>query len=279
MTSFNRFTKICLTVLFIGLSLVGIGFLLGGWTNLKHQATANHKLETIDFDKVDTLDIQSNLMIVPSKDGQFHLHYHQEGRNRTAPLSYQLDGKKLTIRDHQSKSSINVNSLFDLLLHLSQQNLIEDRIPRLEVPRKAILKEVRGMVDIGELDLEGVQIDRAQLEMNVGSVRLSNVHIKTLHLELDTGDVQLTDVSLTPKNEEGSVRLNLGTLTANNLSLRGKNSIFTDLGNIDLQLNPKTAITIEADTDLGSVSNTFKSQGNSQDLLVLETSTGDIRVE
>lgn len=279
MTSFNRFTKICLTVLFIGLSLVGIGFLLGGWTDLKHQATANHKLETIDFDKVDTLDIQSNLMIVPSKDDQFHLHYHQEGRNRTAPLSYQLDGKKLTIRDHQSKSSINVNSLFDLLLHLSQQNLMEDRIPRLEVPRKAILKEVRGMVDIGELDLEGVQIDRAQLEMNVGSVRLSNVHIKTLHLELDTGDVQLTDVSLTPENEEGSVRLNLGTLTANNLSLRGKNSIFTDLGNIDLQLNPKTAITIEADTDLGSVSNTFKSQANSQGLLVLETSTGDIRVE
>ncbi|TFU97240.1 hypothetical protein [Streptococcus cuniculi] len=74
------------------------------------------------------------------------------------------------------------------------------------------------------------------------------------------------------------IQLNVGEMTATNLSLAGENSILTDLGSIDLQLNPKSAVHIDVDAELGSVSNTFHYQGKTAGQLNLQTATGDIRV-
>ncbi|MGT2800176.1 DUF4097 family beta strand repeat-containing protein [Streptococcus marmotae] len=287
MKSFNRFTKTCLTLLFVGLSLAGAGFLLGGWKNLKQEVDLNRKLETIDFDKVESLDIQTSIIIAPSKDKQFHLSYYHYLKDQFPPVNYRLKDKQLTINDNQPNSFINTDGLLDIVLHLSQQNWVEERIPRLEVPKGTSLKELKGLVDIGDIDLKNITIDTAELTVNVGPVKLSNVDIGTLHLDVDAGEIQLADVSLAPPIvKEGSsllnkssISLNTGDITATNLSLTGQNSIFTDIGNIDLQLNPKTVVNIEANTDLGSVSNHFQNQPNSQNRLILETNAGDIRVQ
>lgn len=279
MKSFNRFTRACLTILFIGLSLAGIGFLLGGWTALEQHAIHNRRLETADFDKVESLAIQTSIIITPSKDDRFHLSYYRYLRDQTAPLSYQLSDKELTIRDIQPNSIINVNGLLDTVLHLSQQNWVEDRIPRLEVPKGTNLKELSGFVDIGDVQLEDVQIEHLLLNVNVGPVKLTNTKIGTLDLDVDTGDIALTNVSLAPQRlGAGSIRLNIGEITATNLSLAGDNSILTDIGSIDLKLNPKTAVTIDASSDIGSVSNDFQAQSTPKGQLILQTNMGDIRV-
>ncbi|MER0123069.1 DUF4097 family beta strand repeat-containing protein [Streptococcus sp. ZJ93] len=279
MKSVNRFTKTCLTLLFVGLSLAGTGFLLGGWKNLKQEVTLNRKLETTDFDQVESLDIQTSIIIAPSKDEQFHLSYYHYLRDKFAPVSHQLKGKQLTINENQPSSSINTNGLLDIVLHLSQQNWVEKRIPRLEVPKGTNLKELKGLVDIGDIDLVNVTIDTVELTVNVGTVKLNNVNIGTLNLDVDTGEIQLENVRLAPQNsKENSIQLNAGNITATNLTLTGIHQFSTDIGEIDLQLNPKTAVNIETNVDLGSVSNHFQSQPNSQNRLILETNTGDIWV-
>ncbi|MGT2950091.1 hypothetical protein BU202_02920 [Streptococcus cuniculi] len=286
MKPFNRFTKICLTLLFIGLSLTGVGFLLGGWKNLEQEVTHNRRLETVDFDKVESLEIQTSIILAPSKDDQFHLSYYHYLKDKTVPVRYQLNDKKLTVTDNQQNSFVNVNGLVEAALHLSQQNWVEDRIPRLEIPKGTNLKELTGFVDIGNIDLEDVKIDHLQLTVNVGPVNLSNANIGRIDLGVDTGDIRLTNVRLASKStkedtissHEGLIQLNVGKITATNLHLAGKNSMFTDVGSIDLQLHPQSAVSVEANADVGSVSNHFQYPGNPQGQLTLQVDSGDIRV-
>ncbi|MBF0778859.1 DUF4097 family beta strand repeat-containing protein [Streptococcus cuniculi] len=185
MKSFNRFTKVCLTLLFIGLSLTGIGFLLGGWTDVEQQIT-NRRLETVDFDRLESLEIQTSIILSPSKDDQFHLSYYHYLKDKTVPVRYQLGEQKLTVTDNQQNSFVNVNGLFEVVLHLSQQNWVEDRIPRLEIPKGTNLKELIGSIDVGNLHLEDVQIDKVQLSVNVGFVELNRAKLGTVDVNLDT---------------------------------------------------------------------------------------------
>lgn len=180
-----------------------------------------------------------SLMIEPSSDDDVHISVSEKD---AADLSVHLESERLTILLDQ-----------DQTFNLSRFNLFGNNRPQVTItlPDK-VYDQLDIKLAIGEIDINGAEVNRLTAKNNVGAVNVSKTKTETAFIELNMGQI--------------SVAESTGEWTAT-----------TDVGEIDLQLqNFEEDITTEV--GLGSIKITTKAMPSDY-AIALEVDLGNIQTD
>ena len=233
-------TTMRLGLLFIILGIAGLFFFGAPFTGSSGETTMI-ETETIN-DTVADIYIEASvgsLIVEPSSDDDIHIFVSDSD---ISDLSVQLESERLSILLDQ-----------DQAFNLSRFNLFGSNRPQVII---TLPDEVYNRLDIklavGNIDIEGVQVDSLTAENNVGAVTVSQTKTNTASVELNIGQISVA-----------------GTM--------GEWSATTDIGEVDLQLLSFEE-NITAEVALGAIN--IKTETLPEDYNVtLDVDLGEIQTE
>ncbi|WP_445512859.1 DUF4097 family beta strand repeat-containing protein [Streptococcus suis] len=243
MKQLKPFTKISLSLLGLGAILSLIGYLAGGWTNMKLVAENYFQPQTASFSNIRAIEVNEKLSIMPSPDNQFHLHYYRNQHKDIDLLSHQVQGGKLTISSAY-QGIVTYDGLLEPILNLVNDQNIAYYQPVLQVPKNSTIESLTGNLE-GDMYLDKVTIQDFQLFVENGDMLIENSHISLSRLLHINGEVAINHSTLTsPKDISDTVGSILtvedGDFKAENLKLEGRHSISNYSGSIDISLHSQT---------------------------------------
>ncbi|HEM4290865.1 TPA: DUF4097 family beta strand repeat protein [Streptococcus suis] len=250
MKELKSFTKISLSLLSLGAILSLIGFLAGGWTNMKLVAENYFQPQTASFSDIREIEVNEKLSIMPSPDNQFHLHYYRNQHKDIDLLSHQVQDGKLTISS-TSRGFVSYDGLLEPILNLVNDQNIAYYQPVLQVPKNSTIESLTGNIE-GDLYLDKVTIQDLDLTIEDGDMLIENSHISLSRLLHINGEVAINHSTLTsPKDISDTVGSILtiedGDFKAENLKLEGRHDISNYNGSIDISLHSQTKTDIYID--------------------------------
>ncbi|HEM4385751.1 DUF4097 family beta strand repeat-containing protein [Streptococcus suis] len=243
MKQLKPFTKIGLSLLGLGAILSLIGYLAGGWTNMKLVAENYFQPQTASFSNIRAIEVNEKLSIMPSPDNQFHLHYYRNQHKDIDLLSHQVQDGKLTISSTY-QGIVTYDGLLEPILNLVNDQNIAYYQPVLQVPKNSTIESLTGNLE-GDLYLDKVTIQDFQLFVENGDMLIENSQISLAHLSQLNGEVTINHSTLTNPaditNTAGSMlTVENGDFKAENLKLEGRHSISNYDGSIDISLHSQT---------------------------------------
>ncbi|WP_421409657.1 DUF4097 family beta strand repeat-containing protein [Streptococcus suis] len=250
MKQLKPFTKISLSLLGLGAILSLIGYLAGGWTNMKLVAENYFQHQTASFSNIRAIEVNEKLSIMPSPDNQFHLHYYRNQHKGIDLLSHQVQDGKLTISSTY-QGIVTYDGLLEPILNLVNDQNVAYYQPVLQVPKNSTIESLTGNLE-GDLYLDKVTIRDLDLTVEDGDMLIENSQISLAHLSHLNGEVAINHSTLTsPKDISDTVGSILtvedGDFKAENLKLEGRHSISNYDGSIDISLHSKTKTDIHID--------------------------------
>ncbi|WP_029186714.1 DUF4097 family beta strand repeat-containing protein [Streptococcus suis] len=250
MKELKPFTKISLSLLSLGAILSLIGYLAGGWTNMKLVAENYFQPQTASFSDIRAIEINEKLSIMPSPDNQFHLHYYRNQHKDIDLLSHQVQGGKLTISSAY-QGIVTYDGLLEPILNLVNDQNIAYYQPVLQVPKNSTIETLSGSIQ-GDVYLDKVTIQDFQLFVENGDMLIENSHISLIRLLHINGEVAINHSTLTSPNDisdtTGSIlTVEDGDFKAKNLKLEGRHGISNYNGSIDISLHSQTKTDIYID--------------------------------
>jgi len=233
-------TTMRLGLLFIILGIAGLFFFGAPFTGSSGETTMI-ETETIN-DTVADIYIEASagsLIVEPSSDDNIHILVSDKD---ASDLSVQLESERLSILLDQ-----------DQAFNLSRFNLFGSNRPQVII---TLPDEVYNRLDIklavGDIDIDGVQVDKLTAENNVGAVTVSQTKTDTASVELNIGQI--------------SVAGGMGEWSAT-----------TDIGEVDFQLLSFEE-DITAEVALGAIN--IKTETLPEDYNVtLDVDLGEIQTE
>ncbi|HEM3437750.1 DUF4097 family beta strand repeat-containing protein [Streptococcus suis] len=243
MMKLKPFTKISLSLLGLGAILSLIGYLAGGWTNMKLVAENYFQPQTASFSNIRAIEVNEKLSIMPSPDNQFHLHYYRNQHKDIDLLSHQVQDGKLTISSTY-QGIVTYDGLLEPILNLVNDQNVAYHQPVLQVPKNSTIESLTGNLE-GDLYLDKVTIRDLDLTVEDGDMLIENSQISLAHLSHLNGEVAINHSTLTsPKDISDTVGSILtvedGDFKAENLKLEGRHSISNYDGSIDISLHSQT---------------------------------------
>ncbi|MGU8008504.1 DUF4097 family beta strand repeat-containing protein [Streptococcus suis] len=250
MKQLKPFTKISLSLLGLGAILSLIGYLAGGWTNMKLVAENYFQPQTASFSNIRAIEVNEKLSIMPSPDNQFHLHYYRNQHKDIDLLSHQVQDGKLTISSTY-QGIVTYDGLLEPILNLVNDQNVAYYQPVLQVPKNSTIESLTGNLE-GDLYLDKVTIRDLDLTVEDGDMLIENSQISLAHLSHLNGEVAINHSTLTsPKDISDTVGSILtvedGDFKAENLKLEGRHSISNYDGSIDISLHSQTKTDIYID--------------------------------
>ncbi|WP_105183069.1 DUF4097 family beta strand repeat-containing protein [Streptococcus suis] len=250
MKQLKPFTKISLGLLTMGTILSLIGYLAGGWTNMKNIAENYFQPQTASFTDIRSIEVNEKLSIMPSPDNQFHLHYYRNHHKGIDLLSHQVQDGKLTISS-AFQGIISYDGLLEPILHLVNDQNIAYYQPVLQVPKNSTIETLSGTLQ-GDLYLDKVTIQNLELTTEDGDILIENSRISLSRLLHINGEVAINQSTLTSSADItdtfGSIlTVEDGDFKAENLKLEGRHNISNYNGSIDISLHSKTKTDIHID--------------------------------
>ncbi|HFU4001064.1 TPA: DUF4097 family beta strand repeat-containing protein [Streptococcus suis] len=283
MKELKPFTKISLSLLSLGAILSLIGYLAGGWTNMKLVAENYFQPQIASFSDIRAIEINEKLSIMPSADNQFHLHYYRNQHKDIDLLSHQVQDGKLTISS-TSQGFVSYDGLLEPILNLVNDQNIAYYQPVLQVPKNSTIESLTGNLQ-GDLYLDKVTIQNLELTVEDGDMLIENSHISYTHLSHLNGDVTINHSTLTsPKDISDIVGSSLtiedGDFKAENLKLEGRHSISNYDGSIDISLHSqtKTDIYIDASQNNSGIELPTYSNTQANNYLFISTLDGELTI-
>ncbi|HEM5985170.1 TPA: DUF4097 family beta strand repeat protein [Streptococcus suis] len=272
------FTKISLGLLTMGTILSLIGYLAGGWTNMKNIAENYFQPQTASFTDIRSIEVNEKLSIMPSPDNQFHLHYYRNQHKGIDLLSHQVQDGKLTISS-AFQGIVSYDGLLEPILHLVNDQNIAYYQPVLQVPKNSTIETLSGNLQ-GDLYLDKVTIQNLELTAEDGDILIENSHISLSSLLHINGEVAINQSTLTSPADItdtfGSIlTVEDGDFTAENLKLEGRHNISNYNGSIDISLHPKTKTDIHIDASQNNLGIDLPTYSNPQATNYLSISTLD----
>ena len=233
-------TTMRLGLLFIILGIAGLFFFGAPFTGSSGEMTMI-ETETIN-DTVADIYIEASagsLIVEPSSDDEIHILVSDKD---ASDLSVQLESERLSILLDQ-----------DQAFNLSRFNLFGSNRPQVII---TLPDEVYNRLDIklavGNIDIDGVQVDKLTAENNVGAVTVSQTKTDTASVELNIGQISVSDGM-------------------------GEWSATTDIGEVDFQLLSFEE-DITAEVALGAIN--IKTETLPEDYNVtLDVDLGEIQTE
>lgn len=250
MKQLKPFTKISLSLLGLGAILSLIGYLAGGWTNMKLVAENYFQPQTASFSDIREIEVNERLSIMPSPDNQFHLHYYRNQHKDIDLLSHQVQDGKLTISSAY-QGIVTYDGLLEPILNLVNDQNVAYYQPVLQVPKNSTIESLTGNLE-GDLYLDKVTIQDFQRFVENGDMLIENSHISLSRLLHINGEVAINHSTLTNPaditNTAGSIlTVENGDFKAENLKLEGRHSISNYDGSIDISLHSQTKTNIYID--------------------------------
>ncbi|MCL4935365.1 DUF4097 family beta strand repeat-containing protein [Streptococcus suis] len=250
MKQLKPFTKISLSLLSLGAILSLIGYLAGGWTNMRLVAENYFQPQTASFSNIRAIEVNEKLSIMPSPDNQFHLHYYRNQHKEIDHLSHQVQGGKLTISSAY-QGIVTYDGLLEPILNLVNNQNIAYYQPVLQVPKNSTIESLTGNLE-GDLYLDKVTIQDLDLTIEDGDMLIENSHISLSRLLHINGEVAINHSTLTNPaditNTAGSIlTVENGDFKAENLKLEGRHDISNYDGSINISLHSQTKTDIYID--------------------------------
>lgn len=283
MKQLKPFTKISLGLLTMGTILSLIGYLAGGWTNMKTVAENYFQPQTASFSDIRAIEVNEKLSIMPSPDNQFHLHYYRNQHKGIDLLSHQVQDGKLTISS-AFQGIVSYDGLLDPILHLVNDQNVAYYQPVLQIPKNSTIETLSGSIQ-GDLYLDKVTIQNLELTAEDGDMLIENSHISLSRLLHINGEVAINQSTLTsPKDitdTTGSIlTVEDGDFKAENLKLEGRHNISNYNGSIDISLHPKTKTDIHIDARQNNLGIDLPTYSNPQatNYLYISTLDGELSI-
>lgn len=283
MKQLKPFTKISLSLFTLGTVLSLIGYLAGGWTNMKTIAENYFQPQTASFTDIRSIEVNERLSIMPSPDNQFHLHYYRNQHKGIDLLSHQVQDGKLTISS-AFQGIVSYDGLLEPILHLVNDQNIAYYQPVLQIPKKSTIETLSGTLQ-GDLYLEKVNIQNLHLTAEDGDILIENSHISLSSLLHINGEVTIKQSTLTSPADItdtfGSIlTVEDGDLKAENLKLEGRHNISNYNGSIDISLHPKTKTDIHIDARQNNLGIDLPTYSNPQatNYLYISTLDGELSI-
>ncbi|HEL1839122.1 TPA: DUF4097 family beta strand repeat protein [Streptococcus suis] len=267
MKQLKPFTKISLGLLTMGTILSLIGYLAGGWTNMKTVAENYFQPQTASFSDIRAIEVNERLSIMPSPDNQFHLHYYRNQHKGIDLLSHQVQDGKLTISSAY-QGIVSYDGLLEPILNLVNDQNIAYYQPVLQIPKNSTIETLSGSLQ-GDLYLDKVTIQNLELTAEDGDILIENSHISLSRLLHINGEVTINQSTLTSPADItdtfGSIlTVEDGDFKAENLKLEGRHNISNYNGSIDISLHPKTKTDIHIDASQNNLGIDLPTYSNPQ---------------
>ncbi|HEM5317608.1 TPA: DUF4097 family beta strand repeat protein [Streptococcus suis] len=283
MKQLKPFTKISLSLLGLGAVLSLIGYLAGGWTNMKTVAENYFQPQTASFTDIRSIEVNEKLSIMPSPDNQFHLHYYRNQHKGINLLSHQVQDGKLTISSAY-QGIVTYDGLLEPILNLVNNQNIAYYQPVLQVPKNSTIESLSGSIQ-GDVYLDKVTIQDFQLFVENGDMLIENSHISLIRLLHINGEVTIKQSTLTSPADItdtfGSIlTVEDGDFKAENLKLEGRHNISNYNGSIDISLHPKTKTAIHIDARQNNLGIDLPTYSNPQatNYLYISTLDGELSI-
>ncbi|MFH6650632.1 DUF4097 family beta strand repeat-containing protein [Streptococcus suis] len=283
MKQLKPFTKISLSLLGLGAILSLIGYLAGGWTNMKTVAENYFQPQTASFSNIRAIEVNEKLSIMPSPDKQFHLHYYRNQHKGIDLLSQQVQDGKLTISSAY-QGIVTYDGLLEPILNLVNDQNVAYYQPVLQVPKNSTIESLTGNLE-GDLYLDKVTIRDLDLTVEDGDMLIENSQISLAHLSHLNGEVAINHSTLTsPKDISDTVGSILtvedGDFKAENLKLEGRHSISNYDGSIDISLHSQTKKDIHIDASQNNLGIDLPTYSNPQatNYLYISTLDGELNI-
>ncbi|HEL1767541.1 TPA: DUF4097 family beta strand repeat protein [Streptococcus suis] len=278
MKQLKPFTKISLSLLTMGTILSLIGYLAGGWTNMKTVAENYFQPQTASFSNIRAIEVNERLSIMPSPDNQFHLHYYRNQHKGIDLLSHQVQDGKLTISSAY-QGIVTYDGLLEPILNLVNDQNVAYYQPVLQVPKNSTIESLSGSIQ-GDVYLDKVTIQDFQLFVENGDMLIENSHISLIRLLHINGEVAINQSTLTSPADitdtVGSIlTVEDGDFRAENLKLEGRHNISNYNGSIDISLHPQTKTDIHIDASQNNLGIDLPTYSNPQATNYLHISTLD----
>ncbi|HFI0621269.1 TPA: DUF4097 family beta strand repeat-containing protein [Streptococcus suis] len=283
MKQLKPFTKISLGLLTMGTILSLIGYLAGGWTNMKNIGENYFQPQTASFTDIRSIEVNERLSIMPSPDNQFHLHYYRNQHKDIDLLSRQVQDGKLTISS-AFQGIVSYDGLLEPILHLVNDQNVAYYQPVLQVPKNSTIETLSGNLQ-GDLYLDKVTIQNLELTAEDGDILIENSHISLSSLLHINGEVAINQSTLTSPADItdtfGSIlTVEDGDFKAENLKLEGRHGISNYNGSIDISLHPKTKTDIYIDASQNNLGIDLPTYSNPQatNYLYISTLDGELSI-
>ncbi|HEM4556415.1 TPA: DUF4097 family beta strand repeat protein [Streptococcus suis] len=283
MKQIKPFTKISLSLFTLGTILSLIGYLAGGWTNMKTVAENYFQPQTASFSNIRAIEVDEKLSIMPSHDKQFHLHYYRNQHKGIDLLSHQVQDGKLTISSAY-QGIVTYDGLLEPILNLVNYQNVAYYQPVLQVPKNSTIETLSGSIQ-GDVYLDKVTIQDFQLFVENGDMLIENSHISLSRLLHINGEVTIKQSTLTSPEDItdtfGSIlTVEDGDFKAENLKLEGRHNISNYNGSIDISLHPKTKTDIHIDARQNNLGIDLPTYSNPQatNYLYISTLDGELSI-
>ncbi|HFI0742763.1 DUF4097 family beta strand repeat-containing protein [Streptococcus suis] len=283
MRKLKPFTRISLILLTLGTILSLIGFLGGGWKNMKTVSENYYQPQTVSFSDIRAIEVNERLYIMPSPDNQFHLHYYRNQHKDIDQLSHNFQDGKLTISS-AFQGIITYDGILEPILNLVNNQNIANYQPVLEVPKNSTIESLSGNIQ-GDLYLDKVTIHGLDLTVEDGDMLIENSQISFKHLSHFNGDVEINHSTLTSPADitdtVGSIlTVEDGNFNAENLKLEGRHVISNYNGSIDISLHSQTKsdIYIEANQNNKGIDLPNYSNPKATNFLSISTLDGKLTI-
>ncbi|NQO32928.1 DUF4097 family beta strand repeat protein [Streptococcus suis] len=278
MKQLKPFTKISLGLLTMGTILSLIGYLAGGWTNMKNIGENYFQPQTASFTDIRSIEVNERLSIMPSPDNQFHLHYYRNQHKGIDLLSHQVQDGKLTISS-AFQGIVTYDGLLEPILHLVNDQNVAYYQPVLQVPKNSTIETLSGSLQ-GDLYLDKVTIQNLELTAEDGDMLIENSQLSFAHLSHLNGEVAINHSTLISPADItdtfGSIlTVEDGDFKAENLKLEGRHNISNYNGSIDISLHPQTKTDIHIDASQNNLGIDLPTYSNPQATNYLHISTLD----
>ncbi|HEL2684948.1 DUF4097 family beta strand repeat-containing protein [Streptococcus suis] len=284
MKQLKPFTKISLGLLTMGTILSLIGYLAGGWTNMKNIGENYFQPQTASFTDIRSIEVNERLSIMPSPDNQFHLHYYRNQHKGIDLLSHQVQDGKLTISS-AFQGIVTYDGLLEPILHLVNDQNVAYYQPVLQVPKNSTIETLSGSLQ-GDLYLDKVTIQNLELTAEDGDMLIENSQLSFAHLSHLNGEVAINQSTLTSPADitdtTGSIlTVEDGDFRAENLKLEGRHNISNYNGSIDISLHPKTKTDIHIDASQNNLGIDLPTYSNPQatNYLSISTLDGELNIQ
>ncbi|HEP1801470.1 TPA: DUF4097 family beta strand repeat protein [Streptococcus suis] len=278
MKQLKPFTKISLSLFTLGTILSLIGYLAGGWTNMKNIGENYFQPQTASFTDIRSIEVNERLSIMPSPDNQFHLHYYRNQHKNIDLLSHQVQDGKLTISS-AFQGIVSYDGLLEPILHLVNDQNIAYYQPVLQIPKNSTIETLSGSIQ-GDVYLDKVTIQNLELTAEDGDMLIENSQLSFAHLSHINGEVAINHSTLiSPADITDTVGSILtvedGDFRAENLKLEGRHNISNYNGSIDISLHPQTKTDIHIDASQNNLGIDLPTYSNPQATNYLHISTLD----
>ncbi len=315
-TTGKKILIISLCLIIAGVLIGGIGLILGGHPGITisrnglhsiGSKTNTYKLPKTQLDPYTNINLKINsyadINIQPSDDSNYYIEYVLNGRY--SKPSYQIEN------DTFSMGQGNYGTTFLNFSFFNTETTSLDTYINLYVPKNQSLDGVKIYNDTGDVSIDSLAADSADVDIEYGDVDVKNSVFDTLNLSLDTSDISATDTTAktltlyqeygeaTWKNfscEQASIKLDTSNLFLDAAKIQALDcrveygdvtlllpedltiyqfNLSVEYGQINLPSEAPRGYAATEDDDM----ETYKTDGNKTNPIQVKSDTGNITIQ